>query len=129
MNSLHKMLCLLVLISTSAVLSAEIIHVVSIDSKHFYVCDEPINIRSEGSLSGSVLDKLYIGEIVEILGEGEYAQLDGTENNKWYKIKYQSDKIGWIYGKYLATQTIVLDLDQNGALDYIFVQMHANHHL
>lgn len=53
-----------------------------------------LNIRTEGSLSGKIIGKLYPGDVVFLLGE----------NNGWYNIKLPDGTIGWISAKYAEKQ-------------------------
>jgi uncharacterized protein YgiM (DUF1202 family) len=53
-----------------------------------------VNVRSKGSLSGSVLTQLSKGTQVEVL----------DRQNGWYKIKLSNGQEGWIYGEYLSVR-------------------------
>lgn len=51
-----------------------------------------LNVRSSGSLSGSVVGSVTKGTKVTIL----------EEKNDWYKISFGSNKIGWVASWYIA---------------------------
>lgn len=51
-----------------------------------------LNVRSDGSLSGKIISKLYPGNIVSRLGE----------KNGWYNVKLSDGTIGWVYSKYVV---------------------------
>ena len=88
--------------------------------REYYICDEPINVRDKGGLAGNKIDRLRIGERVKILDYGKSEAIDGTYGYYWTKIEFHGGKTGWVYGKYIATATVVCDFDKNGADDYIF---------
>jgi len=51
---------------------------------------ENINLRTEPSLSGKIIEKLPAGEVITVL-EG----FVDTENYYWWKMKTQNDREGW----------------------------------
>ena len=90
--------------------------------KEYYICDEPINVRDHEGFSGNKIDKLYVGEKVKIIGYGKSEKIDGDYSYFWTNIEFHNGKTGWIYGKYIANKTLILDLDFNGVDDYIFLR-------
>jgi len=96
--------------------------------KEYYICDEPINVRSEFGLSGQKIDTIYIGEKIKVLEYGPHEALDGNYEYSWCKIEYKTNKTGWIYGKYIAIKTVICDIDSNGLLDYVFFR-YVNEHM
>lgn len=88
--------------------------------KEYYICDEPINVRDEQGMAGSKIDRLYVGEKVKVISFGTSEAIDGNYGFYWTKIEFHNGKTGWIYGKYIATATVVCDLDRNGVTDYVF---------
>ena len=90
--------------------------------KEYYICDEPINVRDHEGFSGNKIDKLYVGEKVKIIGYGKAEKIDGDYSYFWTNIEFHNGKTGWIYGKYIANKTLILDLDFNGVDDYIFLR-------
>ncbi len=88
----------------------------------YYICDEPINVRDNAGFSGNKIDKLYVGEKVKIIGYGNSEKIDGDYGYFWTNIEFHNGKTGWIYGKYIATKTLIYDLDKNGVDDYIFLR-------
>lgn len=95
--------------------------------KEYYILDEPINVRDEPGMGGNKIDKLYVGEKIKVLGFGEHEALDGDRDFYWTNIEFHNGKTGWIYGKYIATNTIVCDFDQNGTKDYVFFRQRNNY--
>lgn len=51
-----------------------------------------LNVRSQGSFSGSIISKVYPGETYEFL----------DEQNSWFKIKLADGKEGWISSQYAS---------------------------
>ena len=49
-----------------------------------------LNVRSDGSLSGKIIGKLYAGNVISLLGE----------KGGWYNVKLSDGTIGWIFAKY-----------------------------
>lgn len=92
--------------------------------KEYYILDEPINVRDETGMGGNKIDKLYVGEKVKVLDFGNSEAIDGNAIFFWTKIEFHNGKTGWIYGKYIATNTIVCDFDQNGTKDYVFFRQY-----
>lgn len=88
----------------------------------YYICDEPLNVRDNEGFSGNKIDKLYVGEKVKILGYGNSEKIDGDYGYYWTNIEFHNGKTGWIYGKYIATKTLICDFDENGIDDYIFIR-------
>lgn len=54
-----------------------------------------VNVRSKGSLSGSIITQLNKNITVTVL----------DKQNGWYKIKLSDGREGWIYGQYLAVRS------------------------
>ncbi|HCD09691.1 MAG TPA: peptidoglycan endopeptidase [Thermoanaerobacter sp.] len=51
-----------------------------------------VNVRTQGSLSGSIITRLNLNDTVTVL----------DQQNGWYKIKLSDGKEGWVFGEYLA---------------------------
>ncbi|MBO4706867.1 MAG: SH3 domain-containing protein [Spirochaetaceae bacterium] len=81
-----------------------------------------INVRDHEGFSGNKIDKLYVGEKVKIIGYGKAEKIDGDYSYFWTNIEFHNGKTGWIYGKYIANKTLILDMDFNGVDDYIFLR-------
>lgn len=62
-----------------------------------------LNIRSGPSTTYSKIDKVYKGNVLQIL----------EKSNGWYKVKFASGKIGWASGKYIDVKTQEVPSSQN----------------
>lgn len=53
-----------------------------------------VNVRTQGSLSGSVIVRLNLNDTVTVL----------DKQNGWYKIKLSDGREGWVFGEYLSVR-------------------------
>lgn len=53
-----------------------------------------VNVRTQGSLSGSVIARLNWNDTVTVL----------DKQNGWYKIKLSDGREGWVFGEYLSVR-------------------------
>lgn len=54
-----------------------------------------VNVRTQGSLSGSVIARLNWNDTVTVL----------DKENGWYKIKLSDGREGWVFGEYLSVRS------------------------
>ncbi|AAM24136.1 uncharacterized protein YgiM (DUF1202 family) [Caldanaerobacter subterraneus subsp. tengcongensis MB4] len=54
-----------------------------------------VNVRTEGSLSGSVITQVSKDEVVTVL----------EKQGDWYRIRLSDGREGWIYGEYLSVRS------------------------
>lgn len=54
-----------------------------------------VNVRTEGSLSGSVITQLNQNEVVTVLGK----------QGGWYKVRLSDGREGWVFGEYLLIRS------------------------
>jgi hypothetical protein len=83
----------------------------------YYLLDGRINVRSEPSLRGEVLGQLNVNTEVKIVECAFNEQVIDGFLAYWYKIEY-NNSFGYIWGGYIAQQTLVYDIDNNGTNDY-----------
>lgn len=83
----------------------------------YYILDYPVNIREQPNLQGKIVGKLGKNAKIEILENAENPQEIENVYSEWYKIKH-GDVIGYIWGGYIAEETLICDIDKNGILDY-----------
>ncbi len=83
----------------------------------YYMLDYPVNIRSRPNLQGEIIGKLGMNARIEILECAGNPQRIENVNSEWYKIKYE-DMVGYIFGGYIARETLICDIDNNGIMDY-----------
>jgi hypothetical protein len=83
----------------------------------YYLLDGVVNVRSEPNLSGSVIGQLDINSQVNIIECSFNAQIIDDVSAYWYKIEH-NNSYGYIWGGYIAVETLVYDIDNNGVNDY-----------
>jgi hypothetical protein len=83
----------------------------------YYIIDPPVNIRSEGSLNGSIIGRLVLGNKIEIIECAFNEQTIDGLTAYWYKIKYNNIE-GYVWGGLIAVETFIYDIDKNGVDDY-----------
>jgi hypothetical protein len=83
----------------------------------YYLLDDRINVRSEPSLNGEVLGQLNVNTQVKIVECAFNEQVIDDFLAYWYKIEY-NNFFGYIWGGYIARDTLVYDIDDNGENDY-----------
>ncbi|GHT80137.1 hypothetical protein FACS1894130_10810 [Spirochaetia bacterium] len=89
---------------------------------YYYMLDYPVNIRAEPGLKGNIIGKLGMNDKIEILENTEKLQIIENVLAFWYKIKF-NNIVGYIWGGYIAEQTLIVDIDNNGILDYFHVRV------
>jgi hypothetical protein len=86
--------------------------------------DYPVNIREEPGLKGRV----GMNDRIEILENSYKLQIIEDVLAYWYKIRF-NNIVGYIWGGYIAEQTLIDDIDKNGILDYFHVRVsRVSHH-
>jgi hypothetical protein len=74
------------------------------------------NVREQPSLDSPVIAVLSLGNIVEIIERSTYEVINDY-NGEWYKIKCK-DVIGYTFCGNLASERLIVDIDNNGINDY-----------
>jgi uncharacterized protein YgiM (DUF1202 family) len=83
----------------------------------YYLLDGRVNVRSEPSLNSRVLGQLNVNTEVKVIECAFNEQIIEGVSAYWYKIEYNND-YGYIWGGYIAVQTLIYDIDNNGVNDY-----------
>lgn len=107
-------------------LNAGVVHPFHYDTPYspvFYVCDAPLNMRDKPARSGAVVKQFALGEPVTLVRAGEQETIDGI-TAWWYRALAEDGTEGWVFGAFLASQTLELDLNTNGRKDYVFFRVH-----
>jgi len=89
----------------------------TIESGTYRILDYPINIRDQPTISGNVIGKLQLHDEIEVIENMGNPQVIGGVLQNWYKIK-SSDREGYIWGGFIAIETVIYDIDNNGINDY-----------
>jgi hypothetical protein len=94
-------------------------HHVPLEPGFYYMLDFPVNIRSQPNLQGEIIGKLNLCDRIEIIENCRNEQQIENVWACWYKIK-SNNIIGFVWGGYIAHETIKYDIDKNGIDDYLF---------
>jgi hypothetical protein len=89
---------------------------------NYYMLDFPVNIRSQPNFQGEIIGKLYLNDEIEIIENARNPMEIDTIWSYWYKIMY-NNKMGYIWGGYIAIERYACDIDNNGMMDYIFYRV------
>ena len=85
----------------------------------YRMLEYPVNIRSQPGLNGAVIGRLQLHDRIEVLeNTGNRQTIDGVLQN-WYRIR-SSGTEGYIWGGYIAVESFVFDIDNNGVDDYFY---------
>lgn len=99
------------------------------DRKEF-VIDDHVNIRNEGSTNSTVIDQLNAGDQVYVIDTPDaWLKVEGVYA-PWYKIKYvknNTEKTGYICGKFISYKWLISDIDNDGT-DEIIVTVYAQNY-
>ena len=125
---MKKTALMLLFISATIFATAEVVHpFLYADTPYspvHYVCDSPLNMRSSPGRDGQIIKRLSLGETVTLLEAGESETIDGI-TAWWYRALAEDKTEGWVFGGFLASQTLSLDLNTNGISDYVFFRVHS----
>jgi hypothetical protein len=83
----------------------------------YYLLDGRINVRSEPNLSGRIIGQLNTNSQVNIIECAFNEQIMDDVSAYWYKIEY-NNSFGYIWGGFIAVETLVHDSNNNGINDY-----------
>lgn len=83
----------------------------------YYLLDGRINVRSEPNLSGRIIGQLNTNSQVKIIECAFNEQIMDGVSAYWYKIEY-NNSFGYIWGGFIAVETLVHDINNNGINDY-----------
>jgi len=83
----------------------------------YYVLADRLNVRSEPNLSGSVIGQLRVNSRIEILAHVFNEQIINDVSAYWYRIRF-NNTYGFVWGGFIAAETFVFDIDNNGINDY-----------
>jgi len=91
----------------------------TIEPGTYRILDYPINIRDQPTINGNVIGKLQLHDEIEVIENMGNPQVIGGVLQNWYKIK-SSDREGYIWGGFIATEVLIADVDGNGINDYFY---------
>jgi hypothetical protein len=83
----------------------------------YYILDGRVNVRTEPNLSGKIIGQLEINSQIKIIECAFNEQVIDDVSAYWYKIEY-NNSYGYIWGGYIAVQTLIYDIDNNGVNDF-----------
>lgn len=91
----------------------------------YRMLESHVNIREQPDLNARVIGQLQLHDEVEVIGDdrgyGEALDIDGVLQN-WYNIKFSGIE-GFVWGGYIAVESLVFDIDNNGVLDYAYCRV------
>jgi len=76
-------------------------HVPDIKVEAAFVNSDSVNLRSEGSVSSKVLDKLDQYEVVDILATSSTSEMIDGNSGSWWKVK-RNDVVGFVFSPFLS---------------------------
>ena len=89
----------------------------NIENGIYFILASPVNIFDQPNLNSNVIGILKLNDEIEVIENMEIEQRLYGFLQYWYKIKYQNIE-GYIWGGYIAVETVVYDIDYNGINDY-----------
>jgi hypothetical protein len=84
--------------------------------------DYPVNIRSGPDTKSNIIGQLEQNAEIEVIERTNFEEKIDNTWAYWYKIKHQNI-IGYIFGGYIAAETIFFDINKNGVNDYIYYRV------
>jgi hypothetical protein len=94
----------------------------NIEPGKYRMLDYPVNIRNQPNLNGRVIGQLQLHDEIEVIENMGNEQIIDDVLQNWYKIKYSNIE-GYIWGGYIAIETFVFDIDNNGTDDYVYYRI------
>ena len=88
-------------------------------NEYYYMLADGVRIRSQPNLNGEIIGRLPIHSRIKVISSEEYEsyqEIDGV-SAYWYLIEYENIT-GYIWGGYIAANTLIYDIDNNGIDDY-----------
>lgn len=87
-----------------------------------YVFGKNVNLRSDSSLNGKVLEKLDEGDELKIISYTQnYAYEIEGHGEPWIQVKTSKGNIGYVYGALVAKNYLIYDLTKNGFKELILL--------
>ncbi|MDR0320982.1 MAG: SH3 domain-containing protein [Treponema sp.] len=98
----------------------------------YYILEDRVNIRSQPNSQGSIIGRLGLNDRIEVLSRegGQWENIQQVDHifSHWYKIKF-NNIVGYIFGGFIARETLVFDIDGNGQNDYFHYRVSDTNHV
>jgi hypothetical protein len=90
-----------------------------IEPGKYHILAHRVNIRSQPNLNGEIIGKLELNDEVEVIENMFNEQKIDNVVQYWYKIRFKEIE-GYVWGGYIAIDSLVCDIDNNGTDDYFY---------
>jgi hypothetical protein len=96
----------------------------------YYMLDYPVRIRSQPNLQGDIIGILGINSQIKVVSSEGRESIQKINNIRapWYKIQFENIT-GYVWGGYIAAETLVFDIDNNGIDDYFHYRISDTYHV
>jgi len=87
----------------------------------YHILQNGVMTRAEPDENSDVIAELNLNDEIQII---EYTNKEEKINDVWgywYKIKH-NNITGYIFGGYIAAETLITDIDKNGIKDYFYLR-------
>jgi len=108
----------LFLFSVFYIYAVDNISPLNIEPGKYHILAYPINVRNQPNLNGRVIGQLQLHDEIEVIENMGNAQWIDDVFQNWYRIKFSNIE-GYIWGGFIAIETFVFDIDNNGIPDFL----------